>query len=232
VGVFLKTFFIVGLLVYVSGISIPASAVEKVRSVTDGDTFVLTNGQKVRLLQIDAPELSSKECYGTEAKNELRKLILDKGSLVLKSDPSLDSQDQFGRLLRYAFVKDTNINLELIKLGAASPYFYKNKKGIYANDFLAAANQAQAKKIGLWKKCPITKLSPNYAVETGPINPKKYSNGEIDVNLCDPNYSRCVPVYPPDLDCSDLKKLGVAPVEIIGKDVHRLDGNRNGLGCE
>lgn len=46
---------------------------------------------------------------------------------------------------------------------------------------------------------------------------------------CDPNYSgACVPVYPPDVDCADV---GVQ-VTVIGQDVHNLDADGDGIGCE
>jgi hypothetical protein len=50
---------------------------------------------------------------------------------------------------------------------------------------------------------------------------------------CDPNYAGgCVPPPPPDLDCADIRALGIATVRVIGSDPHRLDGDNDGLGCE
>ena len=49
----------------------------------------------------------------------------------------------------------------------------------------------------------------------------------------DPNYADgCVPPYPPDVDCADIRALGIAPVRVIGDDPHRLDGDGDGWGCE
>jgi Flp pilus assembly pilin Flp len=50
---------------------------------------------------------------------------------------------------------------------------------------------------------------------------------------CDPNYGgACVPPYPPDLDCPDLRALGLAlPVSVVGGDPHGLDPDGDGLGC-
>ncbi|MEW6582755.1 MAG: hypothetical protein AB1416_08345 [Actinomycetota bacterium] len=45
---------------------------------------------------------------------------------------------------------------------------------------------------------------------------------------CDPNYSGCVPRYPPDVDCSDI----VGPVRVIGSDVHGLDRDGDGVACD
>jgi len=41
-----------------------------------------------------------------------------------------------------------------------------------------------------------------------------------------------VPTYPPDVDWADVRALGIAPVRVIGVDVHRFDGDDDGLGCE
>ena len=45
---------------------------------------------------------------------------------------------------------------------------------------------------------------------------------------CDPNYSGCVPVYPPDVDCGDLG----GSVQVTGSDPHGLDRDGDGVGCE
>jgi hypothetical protein len=45
---------------------------------------------------------------------------------------------------------------------------------------------------------------------------------------CDPNYTGCVPPYPPDVDCIDVGQ----EVEVIGEDVHRLDIGGDGEACE
>jgi Flp pilus assembly pilin Flp len=50
---------------------------------------------------------------------------------------------------------------------------------------------------------------------------------------CDPNYSgACVPPYPPDVDCSDLAKLGITHVMVTGTDVHHLDPDEDGIACD
>lgn len=51
---------------------------------------------------------------------------------------------------------------------------------------------------------------------------------------CDPNYKgACVPPFPPDLNCPDLRDLGLElPVEVVRSDPHGLDGDGDGLGCD
>jgi Flp pilus assembly pilin Flp len=50
---------------------------------------------------------------------------------------------------------------------------------------------------------------------------------------CDPNYAgACIPFDPPDLDCADLRALGVPlPVRVVGSDPLGLDPDGDGLGC-
>ena len=156
--------FVVG--AFLIGGAPTAYAASNVSKVVDGDTITMSNGEKVRLIQIDTPELASKECYGFQAKVELTKLLSQASEVSLTSDPNLDEVDKYGRLLRYVFVGNTNLNLKLIEIGAAAPYFYRGEKGIYAAQFLKAAQTAQKRKLGMWGMCPGTRLSPNNAVQT------------------------------------------------------------------
>jgi Flp pilus assembly pilin Flp len=49
---------------------------------------------------------------------------------------------------------------------------------------------------------------------------------------CDPNYGgACVPMYPPDVDCSDLRALGIGQVTVLDSDPHKLDPDEDGVGC-
>ena len=217
--------------VSISGAQV-ASAATTVTKVSDGDTITLSTGKKVRLLQIDTPELSQAECYGQEARSALVSLLNTPGQLSLMPDPNLDNVDRYGRLLRYVFIGKTNINLKLVEIGAAAPYFYRGEKGRYSAQILKAAQSAKEKSLGLWKSCPGTKLLPNDAVTTIRTAVRATPSATSEPVKCDPNYAGCVPVSPSDLDCPDIKRLGLAPVKVIGTDVHRLDGDGDGIGCD
>ena len=209
-----------------------ASAASAVARVTDGDTVTLTTGEKVRLLQIDTPELSSSECYGFEARNVLIGLLSGPGSVTLKADPKLDQVDRYGRLLRYIFVGKTNINLKMVEIGAAAPYFYRGEKGQYSGQILKAAKNAKSKSLGLWKSCPGTQLTPTSAITTVIKAASKNAQNSVGTGRCDSNYAGCVPVPAVDLDCKDIKNLGLAPVKIVGRDVHNFDRDGDGIGCD
>ena len=209
-----------------------ASAATTISRVYDGDTITLSTGEKVRFLQIDTPELSPAECYGQEARSALVSLLNTPGQLSLKTDPKLDKVDRYGRLLRYVFIGKTNINLKLVEIGAAAPYFYKGDKGQYSTQILKAAQTAKSKSLGLWKSCPGTQLTPNDAVTTLSTAVTSTASASSTGVKCDPNYAGCIPVFPPDVDCTDIKRLGLAPVKVIGKDVHKLDRDGDGIGCD
>jgi micrococcal nuclease len=199
-----------------------------VASVTDGDTVRLADGRRVRLLQIDTPELGTGECYSRASRKALLRLVPEGSGVGLEADPSLDQVDRYGRLLRYLRRGTTNVNLELVRQGAAAPYFYGGDTGRYADRLLAAAKTAKIARRGLWGACPGTVLDPFRQIETQqkdttprPIVPRAG---------CDPSYPTvCIPPYPPDLDCSDVPHKRF---KVVGTDPHGFDGDRDGVGCE
>jgi len=140
----------------------------RVERVVDGDTIRLTDGRRIRLVQIDAPEVSDNECYAQEATAALKRLTPPGTQVQLEADPALDDHDRFGRLLRYVIVDDANANLRLVEDGAASVWFFDGDRGRYAGRFLSAATVARAERRGLWNACPNTRLDPLHGVETGP----------------------------------------------------------------
>ena len=153
--------------------------------VIDGDTIRIGGVPDIRLLQIDTPELGE-ECYAKEAKNALEVLIGD-SPVSLQSDPKLSDMDnRKKRLAQYVFLGDKNLNLELVKMGAAAPWFYGGK-GIYARELRAAAEEARLNNLGLWGACPGTKLNTSKGVSTGKVvkvspSPSKSNSDQNFVN--------------------------------------------------
>jgi endonuclease YncB( thermonuclease family) len=148
---------------------VAAQSVYRIDHVSDGDTVVLRNGQRVRLVQIDTPEVFfGRECYGRSASLRTKALI-PAGTLVrLLPEPVTDRVDQYGRLLRYVVrVRDgVNVNIRLVAVGAAAPYFYRHRKGKYANRLEFLARRAQVRKLGLWRVCPRTPYNPYKGIAT------------------------------------------------------------------
>ena len=102
----------------------------------DGDTIELNNGQRVRLVQIDTPEVyGGYECYGPAA-SAIAKRLLPAGTQVrLLNEPVSDPVDRYGRLLRYVVRARTglNVNLRLVAVGAAAPWFYDGEAVLCAH---------------------------------------------------------------------------------------------------
>jgi endonuclease YncB( thermonuclease family) len=138
-----------------------------VEYVNDGDTLRTTSGSRVRLVQIDAPELHT-DCYGKAALAALKRLAPPGRSITLVRDPALDATDRYGRILRYVYVGGTNVNVALVRLGAASPYFYRGDRGAHARQLEQAVDGARAARRGYWGACPLARLNTGVGSVTGP----------------------------------------------------------------
>jgi micrococcal nuclease len=136
-----------------------------VASVTDGDTIRLADNRRIRLVQIDAPERPSGECYAERATSALTRLAPVGATVSLRLDRALDARDEHGRFLAYVTDGKQNLNLELVEVGAAAPYYFGGKRGQYAEDLMRAALRAKATGRGLWGACPGTNLDPGRPVD-------------------------------------------------------------------
>jgi micrococcal nuclease len=145
--------------------SVRASAT--VARIGDGDTLDLRGGARVRLVQVDAPELGQNECYAREAHRELERLAPPGARIALEADPGLDDRDRYGRLLRYVHRAELNVTVELVRRGAAAPYFRGGDEGIHAADLLDAVGDARRERRGMWRSCRV-EWAPDRAVVTHP----------------------------------------------------------------
>jgi micrococcal nuclease len=192
-----------------------------VTNVVDGDTLDvrLTSGkrERIRLIGIDTPERGA--CYAGKATERARQLAMSK-PVVLRGDPSQDTRDRYGRLLAYVWIPEgKDLGYQLVSGGFAKVYVYRDafqRLSAYRNAE-AAAKSASG---GQWKACRAAATPPP------PPPPPPTSGG-----ACHPSYSPCLPIVG-DLDCADIRALGVAPVRVLGSDPYRLDGDNDGFGCE
>jgi micrococcal nuclease len=116
----------------------------EVERVIDGDTIELSSGDRVRLIGINTPE-SGQPYYG-EATAKLKELLGD-SKVTLKTDK--EDKDQYDRLLRYVYVNDTHVNMEMVRLGMATAYeFEPNVK--YSSEFADAEAEARHNSFGIW----------------------------------------------------------------------------------
>jgi len=127
-----------------------------VSRVVDGDTFVLSDSQRVRILGIDCPEIARlnklAEPYAAEAASKTKSLIEHKMVKLTFEDRAYDI---FGRLLAYVWLTDSNgkdsvfVQAELLKCGLARISYYTKEKRYYAL-FYNLRNTARKRKLGIW----------------------------------------------------------------------------------
>jgi micrococcal nuclease len=121
-----------------------------VSRVIDGDTLELSNGEKVRLLGVNAPEIE--DYFGEDAKNFLARLVEGK-AVSLETD--YIERDEYGRKLAFLFLDGRNVNVEIVRNGLAHT-FDLGKVSKYVNDLKEAESYARANQIGIWKRSNIS----------------------------------------------------------------------------
>lgn len=124
----------------------------RVERVIDGDTFVLSSGDKVRLIGVDTPETvhPSKpvEYFGREASDFLKRTLTDQ-SVFLEYD--WQRVDKYGRLLAYVYLLDgTFVNAEIIRQGYGHAYTKYPFRQDYMDQFRQLEVEARESHRGLW----------------------------------------------------------------------------------
>lgn len=133
----------------------------RVRAVVDGDTLHLVGSgsgplpstdERVRLLEIDAPEIhGTVECFGREATAALTQLTPVGSTVRVAADREL--RDRYGRPLLYVWNADgVFVNEQLVRAGAAAPLLIKPNDR-YIDIMRAAEQDARARKSGQWGTC-------------------------------------------------------------------------------
>ena len=130
--------------------------------VIDGDTIVTENKVRIRLRQIDAPELEF--CGGQEAKNILTGLVENK--YVRIEENIIDQQ---GRPMAMIYVKNIAVNQEMLASGWVR---YHSDKTSQTENLIKTWDKVRLKKIGI--------LSQKCSQTENPVNPKCNIKGNID----------------------------------------------------
>ncbi len=141
----------------------------KVKRAIDGDTIELENGQVVRYIGVDTPELHDTripvECFAQEAYEFNKKLVEGK---TVRLEKDVSETDKYKRLLRYVWVNNSKVksqnskvvdqngevmvNEMLVREGYAyASTFPPDVK--YADLFRQAQQEAMKNNQGLWKSC-------------------------------------------------------------------------------
>lgn len=135
----------------------PPTAIEegiyRVERTVDGDTLLLTNEARIRLLGADTPETVKPnhpvEPWGPEA-TEFTKAFVTGRDIRLQFDR--ERTDRYGRFLAYVWVGDQMLNEELLREGLAKflpqyPYSSAMKRR-----FSQAEQEAKDARRGIWSR--------------------------------------------------------------------------------
>ncbi|ULT58670.1 thermonuclease family protein [Neobacillus drentensis] len=127
--------------------------------VVDGDTFVTSDGRKVRLIGVNTPESTTRhEQYGKEASNYTVSKLNGK-QIWMQKDVS--ETDRYGRLLRIIWfgvptndqdekeIRSKMFNADLVLNGYAEPSTYPPDVK-YSDYFVKFAREAREANKGLW----------------------------------------------------------------------------------
>lgn len=209
--------------------SVATKTIIIVSEVIDGDTIRLSDGNKVRILGIDTPETKDPrkpvECFGQEASQKMIELVGGK-EVTLIVDKTQDDKDKYGRLLRYVFIKDTDIGAKMIKDGYAFAYTkYPVSK---MDQYVSFEKFARENKLGLWSDDTCSGLTeikeealPSPSVVPSPtpfipVAPPKTSSYTCNCSKTCPQMDSCEEAY------YQLNTCGCS----------RRDGDSDGVPCE
>lgn len=142
-----------------------------VKEVVDGDTIILSDRSRIRLIGINAPEYGM---YFFEEASEVMEAMVFGKEVTLEKD--ISEKDKYGRLLRYVYAENLFINLEMLKRGFANVYTYPPDVK-YNDEFLEAERYARDSNLGLWEKSCMSDIEivVNY---DAPGDDSKNLNGE------------------------------------------------------
>ena len=136
-----------------------------VTRAVDGDTLVLENNKRVRLIGIDTPEMHESNKLNRDAQRsgqaieaikqlgrqsyEFTRKLVEGKRVRLEFD--VERYDKYKRILAYVYLFDgTFVNAKIVQEGYASLMTYPpNVK--YADEFLKLYREARENKRGLWK---------------------------------------------------------------------------------
>ncbi len=134
-----------------------AEGVYAVQRAVDGDTLVLANGARIRLIGADTPETVKPnwpvEPFGPEAKQFTERFLTNAdGRVRLQFDRQ--RQDKYGRFLAYVWADSHMLNEELIRAGLAKAELQYPYSSTMKTRFRRAEEEAQSASRGIWSEQP------------------------------------------------------------------------------
>jgi micrococcal nuclease len=122
-----------------------------VERAVDGDTLLLADHTRVRLLGVDTPETKRQdwpvEPFGPEAHAFTREHV-ERRNVRLEFDK--ERHDKYDRVLAYVYVDDWLLNEELIRAGLGRAITNHPYSETMKRRFRAAQDEARRERRGIW----------------------------------------------------------------------------------
>ncbi len=125
----------------------------RVDHVIDGDTVVLADGEKLRLIGVDTPEIGYEgkpsQAGAVKARTFVQGLL--KGRETVSLSYGAEKQDRYGRTLAHLFLQDgRNLQALLLAGGYATPLNMPPNVD-FSDCYQRQANRAMAARLGIWR---------------------------------------------------------------------------------
>ena len=174
-----------------------------VTDVIDGDTIVINGSTRVRLIEVDAPEMG--ECYYSESKEALNSLV---GGKYVRLEKDASGVDGFGRLLRYVFLPqedtmdDIFVDDYMIEQGFAD-IREASKDKRYRDILIHGRNEAVSMNKGMWSACEqeLEEETERFETNNYPPDPTCVIKG----NISEHGYGKTY--FPPG--CANYKRVKI-----------------------
>ena len=132
-----------------------AEGLYEVQRVVDGDTLLLANHARVRLIGADTPETVKPnhpvEPWGPEASEFSRQFVAGR---QVRLELDRERVDKYGRFLAYVWVGDRMLNEELIRAGLARAELQYHYSTSMKTRFRRAEADAKSAGRGIWSGQP------------------------------------------------------------------------------
>jgi endonuclease YncB( thermonuclease family) len=219
--------FFIGLLLCAQGRAacplpgkLPVYAVER---VVDGDTLRLANGQSVRLIGLNTPEMAHHgrpvEPFAVKAQKRLEQLISANDDQVALQ-VGVPAKDHYGRMLAHAYDRrGHNLEAQLLAEGLGYQVAFAPVTAL-ADCQQAAERSARKSALGLWRKPEWRKPGQitrgGFALIRGKVLRVERNRGGIWLEMGDSLVLQVKPKLLSQFDIEHLQGLAGSEIEVRG----------------
>lgn len=123
----------------------------RVERTIDGDTLLLEDGTRIRLIGVNAPEIAHDDVpaqpFGAEAARWLDERATGK---AVRLEFDLERYDHYDRTLAFVYLEDVLLNEEIIRQGYSRAQLQYNYSVRMKRRFEAAEEEARTAQRGIW----------------------------------------------------------------------------------